>query len=151
MVVVVLEFCGDFFPECLVAGLVVLIFLHVGHQPCRTGGSRVVMHVQNAVHPFVYHVVHYLLHACHPLLVDAKASPCALVPDSLRIQNHRAVVRIPGHRDSYGVETGFLEHMNELAGRHRLSPACLIRCDAAVAFLKPHVVHAAAVGVHRVA
>ena len=156
VLVVVAELFGNLLPQCLIAFALLLVVVLTGHEPRRVGGSRVVVHVQNAVHARIDDVVHHLLHAAHPGGVDLRAQivlrriPVAVVV--AREPELRLHVRIPRHRHTDGIEPRLLEHLHQRSLRHRLAPRLLIVCGSTRRpVLYPHVQRVARIAVERVA
>ena len=69
------------------------------------------MHIDDAIHALVQHIVHHFFHASHPGLVDIVVTVKML---------------IPGYRNTYGIETCVLENLEEFRRSHRLPPASLV-------------------------
>ena len=153
---VVPEGLGDLLPE---RGVTVFRRIElVRHQP---GGAvlffamvpRVVMDIEDAVHPFVEDVTDDFPDAGHPGGIHAVVrgfQPFVHVP-AASIHFQRAHMRVPGDRDPDGVEACFLEHMDERPGGDGLAPAGLIGGRRPVGIgLEPHIGDIPAVGIERV-
>ena len=115
--------------------------------------------IQDAVHALADDIVHDFLHPGHPGRVDVIARPGGRVPPAAplavigQIGRYRDLshMRIPGHGDADGVESGLLEHMEKRPGRDGLSPRRLIGRGLPVRIgLDPHVVQVPAVGIQRI-
>ena len=152
---VILEFRGDLLPEGLVALLDLVIYGLVGPEPGGSVRARVVVHVEDAVHPFVEDVAHDFLHPGHPHGIHRVARPGGHIPVALFARHRdgdRPHVGIPGHGHADGAEALFPKHMDEFAGGDGLSPGGLVvfRGPPGEGF-NPHIVQVAAVGFQRVA
>ena len=112
------------------------------------------VHVQNAVHPFVDDIIHHFLHTRHPDGIDIRPRPGRQVPAFLlpfHDDVNLADMRIPGHRNTDRPETRFLEHVDQRPGGLGLPPGGLIILGGPRSpRFDPHVVDAAAVAVERV-
>ena len=74
-------------------------------------GTGVVVHIQDAIHALVDDIVHNLLHAVHPSLIDV-----ALVIHVL----------VPGHGNADALESFLLEGLHQVSVGDGLAPGSLI-------------------------
>ena len=108
--------------------------------------------VEDAVHPFVYHIVHNFLHAGHPHGVHSCTRPRGGIPFVLVVERDRAHMGVPGYGHADYPKTGFLEHMDEFTGGLRLPPGgFVILWCAGGPGLYPHIVGVSAVCVKGIA
>ena len=135
--------------------MVAVVAVHAGTNPCGVAGAGVVVHVQDAIHSRVDHIIHRLLHPPHPAPADeALHGSFFLVP--FRPVVHEGPVPyhvgIPCHGHSDGLDSGVAHHVDEgLRGGH-LSPCLLVIGRRAVRpALYPHVLYVARIAVQRVA
>ena len=108
MLVIVLEAGGNLCPQL---GIAVELQRRTGDNPCGIVGSGVVVHIEDAIHALVDDIVHNLLHAVHPSLVNV-----ALVIHVL----------VPGHGNADALETFLLESLHQVGVGDGLAPCGLI-------------------------
>ena len=96
------------------------------------------MHIDDAVHSIIHHIVHNFLYTSHPSRIHLSRRPCREVP--VEVINLNTHVRIPCHRNTDSIETCLLEHLDQSLRSNRLFPCRLIvRRIALRPFLYPHI------------
>ena len=117
MLVVVFEFLGNLCPDGFKPFALLCVDVLVGNEPCGVGSAGVMVDIQDAIHILTDDVVHHLVYALHPHLVDLCAKRIlGWVPDAVAAGAEVELgleVGIPGHGHSNRIESCFFEHLEQ--------------------------------------
>ena len=150
MLIIIFKILCDLLPDGHEAVLLLGIVRLTGYQPGGIRTTSVVVDIQDAVHALADHIVNHLMHALHPCFLDlgtdgiVRTVPrrqCLCAANIFHTVEGSLHVWIPGHRQTDGIESGILHHLDQFGCGDDLPPSRLIiRWCPTGKTLNPHII-----------